>query len=401
LAWRRRAGVSPSDVSTPSDLLRLPTTAKVDYRRNFSRGVLTASVEPNDPLVLRSQSSGTGGDRLVTLSYTYDLTHRMRETVRAHPPFANVLRGLRPQRICRYAAPNCSDVECASPHTTMSDRILVDGTLVLPVGHDLFATPAVMVDQAIAEIEEYGPHWFYTDATHLAFLVRQMRERRLPLPPVSAILLTYTLATHVSVRQIREAFPEIPISEVVSMTEFGWIAMQCPEGQTHLNTTAFYTELVCDGRIASTGELGELVVTSLGDRLLPHIRYRTGDMYRLLGPCACGCELPAVRHEGRSRHMIMRGGEIVLTPKELDDLFGAAPWALVYKLHQLAEDHIRFSYIPSGAPRSGSDDFREKLQDAVGGSVRVDVEEVPHIATDRTGKFLACTSAVADASAGT
>lgn len=44
---------------------------------------------------------------------------------------------------------------------------------------------------------------------------------------------------------------------------------------------------------SKTGEPGEILVTTLGPRAMPLIRYRTGDAARLLpGPCPCGCPLP-------------------------------------------------------------------------------------------------------------
>lgn len=47
------------------------------------------------------------------------------------------------------------------------------------------------------------------------------------------------------------------------------------------------------GEPLPVGETGEIVVTTLGPRAMPLIRYRTGDAARLLpGPCPCGCPLP-------------------------------------------------------------------------------------------------------------
>jgi phenylacetate-coenzyme A ligase PaaK-like adenylate-forming protein len=46
------------------------------------------------------------------------------------------------------------------------------------------------------------------------------------------------------------------------------------------------------GEVLPDGELGEIVLTTLTRRCMPLIRYRTGDISRILtGECPCGCIL--------------------------------------------------------------------------------------------------------------
>ncbi|MEU2611442.1 phenylacetate--CoA ligase family protein [Micromonospora sp. NPDC007271] len=393
-----RAGVDVDGLADLADFRSLPLTDKQFYRANYPAGVVAlAGPLSAEQHVLISHSSGTGGQRLTTAAHTYDLARRMADTTSVHLELKRRLLRARSQRIARYAAPNCSDVECASPLTTMESRTLRDGTLVLPVGHDLLATRPSMVEQAIEEVGIHRPDWFYTDATHLAFLLRQYRARALPPPAVSAVILTYTLATHVARRQVVAALaPAIPVAEVVSMSELGWVAMECPRGVLHLNTATFFMELL-DATAAEVpeGGVGELVATSLRDRLLPHVRYRTGDLYRRLPPCPCGSPFPAVRHEGRAVHHLALPDGRGLSPKEFDDLVGADPGVVLYRMQQRSPRRFRFSYVPA----EGTDGtatgaaLRERIVAALGPDAQVEVEQVEYIATDRTGKFLSCLGA--------
>jgi phenylacetate-CoA ligase len=387
--------IRPGQLRTAADFRRVPPTSKADYRRNFPTRILVRGRSLDDPLVHHSQSSGTGGERLQTVAHTYVLAGRMAGTTSVHPAVADGIARQRFHRPVRYAAPNCSDVECASPHTTMKDRILADGTLVLPVSHDLLATPTPLVEQAIAEIAEYRADWFYADATHLAFLLRQMRARHVPVPPVAALALTYTLSTGVARRQLDEYFPaDIPRAEVVSMSELGWVAMECPNEVMHLNTDNFYQELLVDGRPAEPGEPAELITTGLGDDLEPHIRYRTGDIYTLLPDCGCGHRFPAVRHEGRATDLLIRGGLVVLTPKQLDELVGPAGWADVYKLHQLAEDRFSLRFVRSAEYGEQAErEVTDRLLAALGPGAQLAVEASDYLPCERSGKFISCTSA--------
>ena len=399
------AGLHPGDIQTAEDFRRVPPTAKPDYRRNFPAGVLVRGATLNDPFIFRSRSSGTTGDRLLTVAHTYTLAGRMAATTSVHPGLLAVFAEAKEQRVCRYAPPNCSDVECATPFTTPQTRTLPDGTLVLPVAHDLLATPDVMVTQAVEELTDYGPHWLYVDPQHLAFLVRALRRQGIAAPTVGGIVLTYNVVTATSRRQITEFFaPDTVIVEVASMSEMGWMGMECPAGFLHLNAESFYLELLPEGdaptRPAVPGELAELYVTSIGDEISPHIRYRTGDLYTLVdGECPCGHWFPRVVHQGR-RKDVMRAadGSVLLTPKQLDELVGPARWLDVYKLLQLAPDRFQFRYVPADPACGGEPDdtavglLAEKLSDALG--VALAVEAADYIECERSGKFLPCISEV-------
>ncbi|TDC86431.1 phenylacetate--CoA ligase family protein [Actinomadura sp. 7K507] len=393
------AGVDIEKIDEPARFRSLPLTDKHYYRANYPAGVTTSETPLSSTShVLISHSSGTGGDRLTTGAYTYDLATRMASTTSVHPPFKKRLLGARSQRVARYAAPNCSDVECAVPQTTIESRTLRDGTLVLPVGHDLWATPDSMVDQAIEEIETYGADWFYTDATHFSFLLRQYQAREKPPPKASAVVLTYTLATQVARRQIRAAMPaDVPISEVVSMSELGWVAMECPQGRLHLNSRSFYVELLDPGtwEPVDRNEVGELVVTSIKDRLLPHLRYRTGDLYRWMADCPCGHPFPTVRHEGRATHYLHTPSGRKISPKEVDDLVGPDEGVIVYRINQHASDRFRFRYVPdSAAPSRCGTQLCERVREALGPGAKLEAEPVDYIPSERTGKFLACVRSV-------
>jgi phenylacetate-coenzyme A ligase PaaK-like adenylate-forming protein len=62
----------------------------------------------------------------------------------------------------------------------------------------------------------------------------------------------------------------------------------------HLREADLYLEIVCPdtGQPVRTGEEGEIVFTTLTRKGMPLVRYRTGDLSRLiLEPCPCGTQL--------------------------------------------------------------------------------------------------------------
>lgn len=393
----RAHGLTPEDIKEPADFQRIPPTSKVHYRRNFPAGVLAEGYTLSSPQVMRFQSSGTSGDRLNSAILSYDLARRQATAIGVNRRFDELWRpGGRP-RICRFAPPNCSDVECATGFSSMEDRTLPDGTLVLTVAHDLLATPEWQIVKALDEIDVYQPDLLVVDPTHFAFLTRWARRlgRKITSPRKLHIVCGYTLMTGIARRQIEEFMgSEVPIGDMIGMSELGYLGFECHYGRRHINNVDFYPEFIRDGRPVAEGQMGELYITTIDDALVPRIRYATGDYFTPLGnSCECGSELPVVRIEGRGTHMIrLRDGRVV-TPGEVNTVVGDLPWLDLYQLEQDGSGACAFRYIPNA--RANADDvaaLEARLAEALAPN-GVRFEAVDYISSERSGKFQSCISA--------
>ena len=391
-----RAGLRPGNIVVPSDMLRLPPTRKVDYRRNFPAGVIASGYNLASRHVMRFQSSGTEGERLVSVVFSYDLARRQATCLDFNPEFKSLWEPGLQLRTCRYAAPNCSDVECSNPNSTMQSRLLPDRTLVLPVYHDLLTTPPDMADRALDEIAEYDPHLLFIDPTHFAFLVRAMRKTGRSPHRAKGVCINsgYTLCTQVARRQIRDCYgPGVPFADMLGMSELGYLGFECPAGRLHINTTDYHVEFIRDGRPVEPGELAELIITTLEDRLSPHIRYATGDLYRVdSAPCTCGCAAPVVLAEGRAKNVLWLRDGGVLPPRALDQIVGAAPWLDMYRMVQTDEDDFSFQFLPNEAwtPQCEAE-LAAALRDALR-TKNLKCFAKNYLPSDRGGKFLSCVS---------
>ncbi|WP_433328085.1 hypothetical protein [Spirillospora sp. CA-294931] len=380
----------------PGDWTRIPLTKRSDYRVNFPARVLARGRALHGPGTLTVQSTGEGDDRVTTAVGSGALADRMRTTLEAHPALrAAVMDGAEPRRSARYTAPACTRVECASPYTPVHDRVLADGTLVLPTTPDPLAAPDPLLVRAAGELAGHAPRWLLADPAHLAHLVRGVGAGR-PAPKLDAIVLTHTPATRLAQRQIRERHPEALVAEAVSMSEFGWLAVECPRGLTHLNNVSYFVELITEtGQPAHPGELAELVVTSIGDRLSPHIRYRTGDLYRVWDePCGCGSDLPPCRLEGRAGTLLTVPGRVApVGPREVDRAVGDVPEIDAYQLRQYREDAFRIAFVPNvkdtGRVEKG---LVERLRFLLGGRVGLDAAAVGYLPAARSGRLHPCAS---------
>lgn len=97
---------------------------------------------------------------------------------------------------------------------------------------------------------------------------------------------------------------------VTWVTEAGLTGFECPAhpGGVHLMEHEVYCEVVDrqTGEPVPPGQTGELVVTPLGRRAMPVIRFRTGMAVRVSdAPCACGRTLRLLR--GETAHGVARG----------------------------------------------------------------------------------------------
>jgi phenylacetate-CoA ligase len=388
---------SRGDADVAGEFARVPFTSKIDYRSHFPNGILADGYTPTHAHVRRLQSAGTESERLVTAHHEFLLAERMWSCLKVNKRLSPLLaaRSIRP---CRYAAPNCSDVECSNPNATVSDRMLPDGTLVLPVHHDLLTTPEGMIRSALRELREFAPNMIYADPFHLAFLSRAARRLGVAVePPLEAtIVLSFSLLTRTALRDIRAGFgADRPLAVAVAMSEFGYVGMECDHGTMHLNDVNFFLEFLSDNQLSVDGHpLFELTLTSIGDRICPHVRYRTGDLYRLVESCECGSRMPGVIVEGRKKDTITLPDGRKVTPRRLDQVIGAPAWLDTYQL-TIQPDHefvCRFIDESAQAEAAAVIDLQQRLQELLQSS-RVRVESTSYFPSARGGKLQAIRSA--------
>lgn len=142
------AKFNPKRISGYADFLNIPITEKKDYRDNYPFGVLAKGFKLNDKHLYKYPSSGTTGERLMTVELGFIYMQRALDALQVNRRIYDAYTAY-PRRHIRIAAPFCSDVECANPNTTMEDRCLSDGTQILSVYHDLLTTPDKINEQSI------------------------------------------------------------------------------------------------------------------------------------------------------------------------------------------------------------------------------------------------------------
>ena len=98
------------------------------------------------------------------------------------------------------------------------------------------------------------------------------------------------------------------------------IECECRNG-LHILEDLFYPEIIeqNSGKVLPDGELGELVLTTLNKQAMPLLRYRTGDISRIIpGSCDCGRSLRRIeRISSRSDDMLTIQG-VNIFPSQIE-----------------------------------------------------------------------------------
>jgi phenylacetate-CoA ligase len=102
-------------------------------------------------------------------------------------------------------------------------------------------------------------------------------------------------------RRLIERELGVPTVQDYGVQEVGALAYACPEGYWHVSAESALIEIIRHGRPARPGEYGEIVVTGLESRVMPVIRYCTGDIVKMPEreadaprACSCGLTLPVL-----------------------------------------------------------------------------------------------------------
>jgi phenylacetate-CoA ligase len=128
----------------------------------------------------------------------------------------------------------------------------------------------------------------------------------LDAPPQIPVIISAAEHLPSEVRGLAEATFGSRVINVLSSSEGGFIAIECPaSGLFHIQSEAVMVEIIGDaGEPCQVGEIGEVVVTPLYNYATPLIRYRTGDFVEKGPACPCGRSLPTIaRVVGRREHM--------------------------------------------------------------------------------------------------
>jgi len=191
---------------------------------------------------------------------------------------------------------------------------------------------AIDVDEQLAWLAGQRPDYVLSMARNLHALAQRALERGVKLPGLREAR-AYGEVLPEDAREIVRRAWDVPLTDLYTAEEVGYIALQCPDGGgLHLQAENLVVEILDPaGRACGPGEIGKVVITTLHNFAMPLIRYELGDYAEAGAACRCGRGLPVVtRVLGRSRNLMTLPGGAKRWPS-----FASERWSHLAPVRQL------------------------------------------------------------------
>ena len=366
-----QAGVTaPDELRSLADLAGVPFMTKADLRAAYPFGLLAV---PRPELVRLHASSGTHGKPTVVAYTRADLDTWTELMARCM-----TMAGVRPGMTIHNANGYGLFTGGLGFHQG-GERL---GATVVPVSGGFTTRQAMLLSDLQAEVLVATPSY----ALVIAQALREAGVDPTTLPLALGLFGGEPWSEPMRVEIERElGLAAVNFYGLSEMCGPG-VAAEClpVRDGLHVQEDHFLVEVVdpADGTTLSPGVEGELVFTTLTKEALPLIRYRTGDIGRLIvEPCACG--RTTVRIAGlRGRHddmLIVRG--VNLYPSQVEfallSVEGAAPHYRLIVERTGAMDELRLECEPldSGDPERLRGQIEVLLREHTGLRIAVAVLE--------------------------
>jgi phenylacetate-CoA ligase len=254
------------------------------------------------------------------------------------------------------------------------------------------------VEQQAEWLARQDPDYLLSHPSILARLADAMRAAGLSLPRLRhAIAIAETLRP--AHRAAVGAAWGVPVIDVYSTREAGYLALQCPDhDHYHVQSEGLRVEVVRDdGAPCGPGETGRVVVTPLHNLAMPLIRYDIGDAAEVGPPCPCGRGLPVLtRILGRRQNMLrLPGGGRrwpLLSSGDIGGLVAAVPPLRQYRIVQRALDRLHLVLAvarPATAEEEAAAAGWARAKFGAGFAVTVEcVAELPRSAAGKSEDFV-------------
>ncbi len=261
-----------------------------------------------------------------------------------------------------------------------------------------FQMEAENMTQYLRTIEGSGTDHMmaYVDAAYQ--LALHARRFNLPAKPLTSVMACGGTVTEDVRRVIQDVF-KTRVHSKYGSRDCGDMACECSEGGIHVFANWYVLEVVDEeGVPVPPGENGRVLVTVLGNRGFPMIRYEIGDVGALaVYACTCGSSFPLLdRIEGRSVEFLSSTGGGYVSPSYIIHLIGVVHNPGTLRRFQLVQEtRERFCLKLQWKDGVAAEEMTPSvaaivsdLKKVLGAEADVRVDRVPRIKETDSGKFL-------------
>lgn len=380
------AGLGRDTERSLESFRRVPLLTRTEMQ-TVGEALQSTSIPPEHGQLSRIYTSGSTGRPVVAVGTAVTGLFWKAFTLRDHlwhrRDFSQSLAAIR----------SFSDQRCDPPLGSTGDNWGIATQGLVPTGPCHSLSISATTEQQLDWLARVNPHMLLSYPSNLLMLARQSAAKRFrPSNLVEVRTFGELLEPHVR-QACRQAW-DVPVVDMYSSQEVGYIALQCPETENyHVQAEGLYVEVLDDaGRPCMPGQIGRIVVTTLHNFAMPLLRYDIGDFAEVAAPCSCGRGLPTLKRiVGRQRNMaLLPDGGRRWPAIELHDQVGMADFPPIMQF-QLIQRSLKMAELLLVAPRplTGPEEklLRHWTQQALGHPFEITLTYMQEIPRSASGKF--------------
>jgi phenylacetate-CoA ligase len=252
---------------------------------------------------------------------------------------------------------------------------------------DTFDISEHSVEEFIQKWRRVRPEYLTGYVGGVIALARLATERGVELAAPKAIGVTAGPLLPAQRKEI-QSYVRAPVYDHYRTSEANWLAGECAQQDgLHLFQDIKRIEILRDGKATAPGDDGEIIVTDLGNRVFPIIRYATGDVSSTIeGACGCGRPHPRIRPvQGRVIDFLSLPSGKVIVGGLTGTFAGLDEYVRQFQIYQSADFDIEVRVMLTDHPGavSAAEERVARLRANVGGEAAVSMRVVDHIAAPK------------------
>ncbi|MCK4664905.1 MAG: phenylacetate--CoA ligase family protein [Bacteroidales bacterium] len=367
----KERGLTPKDIQTSDDLIKLPILTKDNIRTNIrNKKIIAKNISKKH--IIHQSSSGSTGEPLQYYNTNYALGFNLACAIRAWYWMGYRL-GDKYVKISQYDRPI---------HKKIQD--LMNRSKYLPakeLNNKYF-------NKIVNEMNKYQPKIIRGYPDQMLFLANYVKENNLNIYIPKAIATTGSTLRK-STRESIETYLKSNVYDSYRC-EGGANVTQCENRHSYHSSMEYaITEIMYNGKEVEKGERGRLITTDLVNYAVPFIRYDTQDIVTKSNEkCSCGRNLLAIKKiDGRDSDFLITPSGKFLIDVQFDGWFPEIESIEQFQITQVSIDHIIMKFVVNEKYNKREQDrIYNYWQKYIGYDVKLEIQVVDNIQFTKSGK---------------
>jgi phenylacetate-CoA ligase len=369
--------------SSATDLNHWPLITKRDIREGFPANFLGTQANLDDLLernILELEhTSGTSEERTPLLLPCGWWAEQELRALNLNASVAKVLRENPGVKRATINSPVCSGDIRYNGVPSRENRI-VGNSLFVSLSRYPFLWSERDLERMASEVLEWEPEFLDVDPVYGVVFATYCERHGIRLPTVRFVVCSYEFVSVVHRSILQRAFG-VPVLDLYGSTETGHLLMEDEEGQMRPSLETAHLELLA----TDNDGIGDLVVTTLSNPIMPLIRYRIGDLVEHSeGPYGTRYVL-----HGRNADAFQLFNGTRITTRHVDQCFADHTGIAHYQLIQKESGQWVLRFVPDGSgPRSSRlTGLQGELSQLLKSLTPVQIQQTDMLVPEKSGKF--------------